>query len=289
MNGPQQIKTKSNSWFLSTWPSTSEETRTYLFITIYANALTSILWRLNYQPSKMTTIWAPHLIPVAEFSIHVKEELMQSTSENHSIFHMIARKAFVIHHFLKNANILLVVSTVFDCMFGCGSGTITVGIYKSLEPFGPILLIPVMSIATIILGFNSCIYDGILNKFFQALITLNFMVSFKKGIKDLFRFLPISYDSYVQCIIEKCDNCQALFLQPLLSSKRICTCVCESCLKRSDECTKCLSSPCTGNICWGQFVELEILPITQGVCECEQIPYYIQQAFLGNTGARSPC
>ena len=120
----------------------------------------------------MTAIGAHHHIPVADLSTHFKEELMQSTSENHSIFHMIARKAFVIHRFLKNANILLVVSTVFDCMFGCGSGMITVGIYRSLEPFGTILLIPVMSIATFILGFNSCIYDGILNKFFQALITL---------------------------------------------------------------------------------------------------------------------
>ena len=52
--------------------------------------------------------------------------------------------------------------------------------------------------------------------------------------------------SVVFCNEEKCVQCHRQFPQPLMSSTRICICVCESCPRRSDACTKCQSSPCTG-------------------------------------------
>ena len=193
----------------------------------------------------MTAEGTYNFLPIKEFSTHIQQELIRSTSEDYSAFHIIPRKAFVTHYFLKNENILRVISIIFDCMFGCGSSLIALVVFKPLEPFGPIMLIPVMAIVTFILGLNGFIYDGILNKLFQALIMIIFMNTFKIQIKGLFWNPPISYDSWVCCIIEKCVNCNKLFMQPFLSAK-ICICVCENCLRRSDECTKCRSSPCTG-------------------------------------------
>ena len=193
------------------------------------------------------------MLTVYEFSIHIQQELIQSTSDDYSVFHIIPRKAFVIHYFLKIADIFLVIAAVFDCMFGFGSGGIAFGIYKHLEPFGPIILIPVMAIVTFILGLNGFMYDGIWNKLFQALIMIVFMSGCKKGIKDFFRVPPILYDSLVNCMNEKCVKCHKLFPQSLLTSTKICVCVCESCLRRSDECVKCQSSPCTGTMNTTQY------------------------------------
>ena len=96
---------------------------------------------------------------VTEFSTHMQQELIQSTSDDYSIFHIIPRKAFILHHYLKKEEIYMVISNFFDCMFGCGSGhIITFAIYKQLEPFGPIISIPVMGFVTYILGWMGFFY-----------------------------------------------------------------------------------------------------------------------------------
>ena len=194
------------------------------------------------------------MIPLFEFSTHIQQELIRSTSDNYSVFHIIPRKAFVLHHFLMKQKIYLVTLLVFDCMLGCGSsGSIIYPIYEQLEPFGPIISIPVMAVFTYILGLIRFFYDGIWSKLFQALITIVWIIWMASmrakhgvGIKYFFMFPPIAYDDTVCCNEERCVKCHKLFPQPLLSSTKICICVCESCPRRSDECTKCQSSPCTG-------------------------------------------
>ena len=233
----------------------------------------------------MTADGTDHFLGVKEFATQVQEELVQSTSEGSSLFHIIfkkafapksedlsvfqfipgARLAFVSHNFLKKADILLLISTVFDCIFGCGSGAIIFGIYNRLKPFGSNLFFPVITTVAIIFGFNGFIYDGIftlglngfiyhyffiydgfLKKLLQGLMMLIFIKT--SGIRDLFNNIgiAISYASSVQCITETCIECQLPFSQPLLSSTKICICVCQNCLRKSDDCTKCQSSPCTG-------------------------------------------
>ena len=246
----------------------------------------------------MTADGTDHFLGVKEFATQVQEELVQSTSEGSSLFHIIfkkafapksedlsvfqfipgARLAFVSHNFLKKADILLLISTVFDCIFGCGSGAIIFGIYNRLKPFGSNLFFPVITTVAIIFGFNgfiydgiftlglngfiyngncyhySFIYDGILNKllhiklYIQALMVLMFIKTSGLGIIGLFknRVITISNASSVQCITETCIECQLPFSQPLLSSTKICICVCQNCLRKSDDCTKCQSSPYTG-------------------------------------------
>ena len=191
------------------------------------------------------------LRPVKEFSAHIHQELIRSTPDDYPVFHIILRKVFAIHHFLKKADISMVTVMVFDCMFGCGSGSITFVIYHKLKPFGSIMWIPVTAIVTFIFVLNGFIYDGIWNKFFQALITKFFMLKADIGIqKDFFMFADISYDrtTVSYCNEERCLKCHKLFPQSLLSSTKICICVCESCPRRLDECTKCQSSPCTGTV-----------------------------------------
>ena len=210
----------------------------------------------------MTTDGTDHFLDVKEFATQIQEELIQSTSEGPSLFRIILRKAFVtkseelsvfqfipgarlafvIHNFLKKADILLVISTVFDFMFGCGSGRIPYGIYNRLKHFGSILFIPLMATVSIILGLNGFIDVGIWNIWFKVLITSVFII---KDFIPQFH-TPISYDSSVLCISETCIECQLPFSQPLLSSTKICICVCQNCFRKSDECTKCQSSPCTG-------------------------------------------
>ena len=210
----------------------------------------------------MTTDGTDHFLDVKEFATQIQEELIQSTSEGPSLFRIILRKAFVtkseelsvfqfipgarlafvIHNFLKKADILLVISTVFDFMFGCGSGRIPYGIYNRLKHFGSILFIPLMATVSIILGLNGFIDVGIWNIWFKVLITSVFII---KDFIPQFH-TPISYDSSVLCISETCIECQLPFSQPLLSSAKICICVCQNCHRKSDECTKCRSSPYTG-------------------------------------------
>ena len=196
--------------------------------------------------------------PVFEFSTRIQQELIRSTSDDDSVFHIISRKAFVFHHYLMKQIVLrpyflknVLVSNVFDCMLGCGSGDIiTFDTYKQLEPFGPIISLPVMAIVTYILALIRFSYDGIWSKLFQALITIRYMAQNGVRIKDLFMVRTIDYDksgcSVVFCIEEKCVQCHKPYLQTLLSSTRICICVCESCQRKSEECPKCQSSPCTG-------------------------------------------
>ena len=208
----------------------------------------------------MTAHGTDHFLGVKEFATKIQEELIQSTSEGSSLFRIVLRKAFVTksvlqsipipggrlafvsHNFLKKADILLLISTVFDCIFGCGSGRIPYGIYNRLRHFGSMLFIPLMATVSIIFGLKDFIDVSILGLWFQALITSVFI------IKDfLFHTpTPISYDSSVQCISETCIECQLPFSQPLLSSTKICICVCQNCLRKSDDCTKCQSSPYTG-------------------------------------------
>ena len=188
---------------------------------------------------------------VREFSAHIHQELIRSTSDEYSVFHIILRKAFVLHQFLKKGEMFFLISTVFDCMFGCGSGPVTIGFYKKFKPFGPTLCIPAMAIVTFILGLNGFIYGGIWNKLFQALITIVFMTGAEIEIQDFFMFAAI-FDNSVRCTSvlsneERCVKCHKLFLQPLLLSTKICICVCQNCHRKSDECTKCRSSPYTGN------------------------------------------
>ena len=213
----------------------------------------------------MTAHGTDHFLDVKEFATKIQEELIQSTlrkafvtksqakSEELSVFQFIpgGRLAFVIQNFLKKADILLLISTVFDFMSGCGFGRIPYGIYNSLRHFGSMLFIPLMATVSIIFGLKDFIDIGNWSiwfqaeaHWFQALIMSVFM------IKDfLFHtpiHTPISYDSSVQCISETCIECQLPFSQPLLSSTKICICVCQNCLRKSDDCTKCQSSPCTG-------------------------------------------
>ena len=178
---------------------------------------------------------------VLEFSRNIQHELIHP-DDDYSVFHFIPRKAFVLHQYLMKEKIYLVLSLVFDCMLGCGSGAVTFETYKQLEPFGPIILIPVMAIVAYILGLIRYFYDGIWSKLFQALLTIACLPYW-----DLLFMIPqITYDSSAVFCREKCVECHKQFLQPLMSSTRICICVCESCHRRSDECTKCQSSPFTG-------------------------------------------
>ena len=149
-----------------------------------------------YQRSKMAA--HPTMKRVFEFSTNIQQELIRSTSDDYSVFHIIPRKAFVLHCYLMKQKIYLVMSYVFDCLLGCGSGFITFGTYKQLEPFGPIISIPVMAIVTYILGLNHFFYNGFWSKTFQALITIVFMAKNGVGIKNwslLFMVPPITYDS----------------------------------------------------------------------------------------------
>ena len=215
----------------------------------------------------MTADGTDHFLGVKEFATHIQEELIQSTSEGSSLFHKILRKAFVtkseelsvfqfipgarlafiIHNFLKKADILLVISTVFDFMFGCGSGRIPYGIYNRLKHFGSMLFIPLMATVSIILGLNGGFIDvGIWNIWFKVLITSVFIIKDFSLSYSNWPTHTISYDSSVLCISETCIECQLSFSQPLLSSAKICICVCQNCFRKSDECTKCQSPPCTG-------------------------------------------
>ena len=196
-----------------------------------------------YQRSKMAA--HPTMKRVFEFSTNVQKELIRSTSDDswpdRSVFYIIPRKAFVLHHYLMKEKIHLVLSLVFDCMLGCGSGSITFGTYLQLEPFGPIILIPVMAIVAYILGLIRYFYDGICSKLFQALLMIACLPYYLTYMVP-----PVTYDSSAVFCREKCVQCHRQFSQPLMSSTRICICVCESCPRRSDACTKCQSSPCTG-------------------------------------------
>ena len=225
---------------------------------------------------------------VSEFSTHMQQALIQSTSDDNiavffrnfarnfkhqnlqsvmsvlsfavlreevsvllkAIFHIIPRKAFILHHYLKKEEIYMVISNFFDCMFGCGSGhLITFAIYKQLEPFGPIISIPVMGFVTYILGWMF-FYDGIWSKLCQAWLAIAFLAESGAGIKNLFMVPPIEKNntSAVFCNEERCIKCHKKFMQPFLSSTKICICVCESCPRRLNDCTKCQSSPCTGTV-----------------------------------------
>ena len=239
----------------------------------------------SYQRSKMA---AHHTMKrVSEFSTHMQQALIQSTSDDNiavfcrnfaknfkhqnlqsvlsvnffgvlreevsvllkAIFHIIPRKAFILHHYLKKEEIYLVISNFFDCMFGCGSGhIITFATYKQLEPFGPIISIPIMGFVTYYFGCMQFFYDDIWSKSWQALIAIVFLVETGAGIKNLFITPPIEKKSPVFCNEERCVKCLKKFMQPFLSSTKICICVCESCPRRLDECTKCQSSPCTGTV-----------------------------------------
>ena len=188
---------------------------------------------------------------VSEFSTHMQQALIQSTSDDYSIFHIVPREAFILHHYLKKEEIYMVISNFFDCLFGCGSGhIITFATYKQLEPFGPIISIPVMGFVTYIFGCMRFFYDGIWSKLCQALIAIVFLAETGAGIKNLFITPPIEKNctSAVFCNEERCVKCHKKFMQPFLSSTKICICVCESCPRRIDECTKCQSSPCSGTV-----------------------------------------
>ena len=52
-----------------------------------------------YQRSKMAA--HPTMKRVSEFSTHMQQALIQSTSDDYSIFHIVPREAFILHHYLK--------------------------------------------------------------------------------------------------------------------------------------------------------------------------------------------
>ena len=211
----------------------------------------------------MTAHGTDHYLDVKEFSTRIQEELIQSKSEGSflNIVHMILRKTFgakfedlsvfqfipgarqyfVMHNFLKKADNLLLMSTAFDFMLGFGYGMMPYEIYNRLET---ILFIPLLITVTVILGLNGFVYEfwnfGILNKVLQIVMMIFFLFT------DLSRQTSISYDSSLLCITETCVKCQLPFSQPLLSSSKICICVCQNCHRKSDECTKCQTSPFTG-------------------------------------------
>ena len=64
--------------------------------------------------------------------------------------------------------------------------------FLALQPFGPIISIPVVTTIAGILGMNSLVYDGILNKCFQGLMTASVYGS---KFKHLFSVPPIDYDT----------------------------------------------------------------------------------------------
>ena len=138
----------------------------------------------------------PTMKLVSKFSTKIQQELVRSTSDDYSVSHIIPRKAFVLHHYLMKQKIYGLISNIFDCMLGCGSGDIiTFETYKQLEPFGPIISIPVMANVAYILGLIRFFYDGIWSKLFQALITIRWMAQNGVGIEDLFMVRRITYDS----------------------------------------------------------------------------------------------